>query len=75
VGREARKPSSAPIFKPYQVNNQLVQRTVAKTTCAVCLTGDREIPDEVMDGPNSIVSLMRLRTGCTYKKALLALLI
>jgi ornithine carbamoyltransferase len=57
MGQEAEHDSRLAIFRPYQVNDELVSK--AKPDCLVmhCLPAHRgeEITDSVVDGPNSVV--------------------
>src|SRR5215210_8900200 len=55
MGQEAEAEERARIFKPYQVNSQLISQAGGAALVMHCLPAHRgqEITDDVMDGPNS----------------------
>lgn len=76
MGQEAEAEQRARIFKPYQINSDLVRRAGGNPLVMHCLPAHRnwEITDEVMDGPNSVV-FDEAENRLHVQKALLALLI
>jgi ornithine carbamoyltransferase len=76
MGQEAEAEKRRPIFRPYQVNPELLSK--ANEGCLVmhCLPAHRgeEITDEVMDGPQSVV-FDEAENRLHAQKALLALLL
>jgi ornithine carbamoyltransferase len=57
MGQESEAEERAPVFRPYQVNAQLMAHAAPGALVMHCLPAHRgqEITDEVMDGPASIV--------------------
>jgi ornithine carbamoyltransferase len=57
MGQEAEREIRLPVFRPYQVNAELVDLAGSDVMVMHCLPAHRgeEITDEVMDGPHSIV--------------------
>ena len=57
MGSEHEATRRAPIFKPYQVNEELMARAEADAVFMHCLPAHRnaEVTDAVLDGPQSIV--------------------
>ncbi len=57
MGQEAESEVRLPIFRPYQVNQALVDVSKADSIVLHCLPAHRgeEITDEVIDGPQSVV--------------------
>ena len=57
MGQEHEGAKRRPIFKPYQVNADLLARARSDTAVMHCLPAHRgdEITDEVLDGPTSLV--------------------
>ncbi|MFN8636259.1 MAG: ornithine carbamoyltransferase [Chloroflexota bacterium] len=57
MGQEHEATKRRPIFKPYQINQELMSHTRPGTLVMHCLPAHRgdEITDEVLDGPSSIV--------------------
>jgi ornithine carbamoyltransferase len=57
MGQEAEAAARRPIFKPYQVNAELLRAAGPKVKVLHCLPAHRgdEITDEVLDGPASLV--------------------
>jgi ornithine carbamoyltransferase len=76
MGQEAEAAEREKVFKPFQVNKQLVEQTGAQPLIMHCLPAHRghEITDEVMDGPGSIV-FDEAENRLHVQKALMALLI
>ncbi|HKP52003.1 MAG TPA: ornithine carbamoyltransferase [Chloroflexia bacterium] len=75
MGQEAEAEERARIFKPFQVNNELVAQAGGAPIVMHCLPAHRgqEITDEVMDGPNSVV-FDEAENRLHVQKALMALL-
>ncbi|HMA36824.1 MAG TPA: ornithine carbamoyltransferase [Chloroflexia bacterium] len=76
MGQEAETEKRRPIFRPYQVNADLVRTAAPNCLVMHCLPAHRgdEITDEVMDGPHSVV-FDEAENRLHAQKALLALLI
>ena len=76
MGQEAETEQRARIFKPYQVNDDLISSAGGSPMVMHCLPAHRggEITDEAMDGPNSAV-FDEAENRLHVQKALLALLI
>jgi ornithine carbamoyltransferase len=57
MGMEKEREKRLEVFKPYQVNEQLISKAKKDVLVMHCLPAHRgeEITDEVLDGPNSIV--------------------
>lgn len=57
MGQEAETEVRVPIFKPYQINSELVKAAKDDAIILHCLPAKRglEITDEVIDGPQSVV--------------------
>ena len=57
MGQEAQKAKRAEVFKPYQVNRELVARAKKDAIVMHCLPAHRgeEITADVLDGPQSVV--------------------
>jgi ornithine carbamoyltransferase len=57
MGQEKEKETRLSVFKPYQVNGELIRMARPNILVMHCLPAHRgeEITDEVMDGPNSVV--------------------
>jgi ornithine carbamoyltransferase len=57
MGREKENETRKKVFKPYQINQSLVDRAAAQCLVMHCLPAHRgeEITDEVLDGSHSIV--------------------
>jgi ornithine carbamoyltransferase len=57
MGMEKEREKRLEVFKPYQVNRQLIGKAKKDVLVMHCLPAHRgeEITDEVLDGPNSIV--------------------
>jgi ornithine carbamoyltransferase len=75
MGQEAETEKRARIFRPYQVNADLLRRTGSNPLVMHCLPAHRgwEITDDAMDGPNSVV-FEEAENRLHVQKALLALL-
>ena len=76
MGQEAEAEARRPIFRPYQVNADLVSKAHPDCLVLHCLPAHRgeEITDEVMDGPHSVV-FDEAENRLHAQKGLLALLI
>jgi len=76
MGQESEAEARARIFKPYQVNAQLMAQTGVRTLVMHCLPAHRgqEITDEVIDSPNSVV-FDQAENRLHVQKAIMALLI
>ncbi len=76
MGQEAEAEARRPIFRPYQVNADLVSKAHSDCLVLHCLPAHRgeEITDEVMDGPHSVV-FDEAENRLHAQKGLLALLI
>jgi ornithine carbamoyltransferase len=57
MGEEGERAERLPLFRPYQVNRELVSLAKPDALVMHCLPAHRgeEITDEVIDGPQSIV--------------------
>ncbi|MDQ6672730.1 MAG: ornithine carbamoyltransferase, partial [Chloroflexota bacterium] len=57
MGQESEAEVRAPLFRPYQVNAELMSLAAPDAVAMHCLPAHRnqEITDEVMDGPASVV--------------------
>lgn len=57
MGQEAEAEARAKLFRPYQVNRELMAQAKPDALFMHCLPAHRgdEVTDEVMDGPNSVV--------------------
>ncbi len=57
MGQEAEAEARKKVFRPYQVNQELVKRAAPDCLVMHCLPAHRgdEITDEVIDGPHSVV--------------------
>ena len=57
MGQEHEAARRAPIFKPFQVNEALMQRAQESAVFMHCLPAHRnaEVTDAVLDGPQSII--------------------
>ncbi len=57
MGQEREAAKRTEVFRPFQINRELVQRAAKDVLVMHCLPAHRgeEITDEVIDGPNSIV--------------------
>jgi ornithine carbamoyltransferase len=76
MGQEAEAAQREKVFKPFQVNKQLVDQTGTHPLVMHCLPAHRgsEITDEVMDGPGSVV-FEQAENRLHVQKAIMALLI
>jgi ornithine carbamoyltransferase len=76
MGQEAEAEARRPIFRPYQVNADLLGKAHPDCLVMHCLPAHRgeEITDEVMDGPHSVV-FDEAENRLHAQKGLLALLI
>src|SRR5688500_1583064 len=55
MGQEAEREKRLPIFRPYQINTEMLERAKPNALVLHCLPAHRgeEITDEVIEGPNS----------------------
>jgi ornithine carbamoyltransferase len=76
MGQEAEREVRAQVFRPYQVNRDLVALAREDVLVMHCLPAHRgeEITDDVLDGPHSVV-LDEAENRLHAQKALLALLL
>jgi len=75
MGQEAETEKRRQIFKPYQINQALLQKAPSHCLVLHCLPAHRgdEITDEIMDGPHSIV-FDEAENRLHAQKAMMALL-
>jgi ornithine carbamoyltransferase len=76
MGQEEEKHQRMPIFKPYQINKELLAEAPKTAIVMHCLPAYRgvEITDEVIDGPQSVV-FQEAENRLHFQKGLLAVLI
>ena len=76
MGSEREATKRAPIFKPYQVNEQLMSHANSQAVFMHCLPAHRnaEVTDSVLDGPQSVVFDQAENRLHAQKAILLALL-
>lgn len=76
MGQEAEKAQRLPIFRPYQINAELLRAAPRQAVVMHCLPAYRgvEITDEVIDGPQSVV-FQEAENRLHFQKGLLAVLI
>lgn len=76
MGQEAEKAQRLPVFRPYQINSELLRAAPAQAVVMHCLPANRglEITDEVMDGPQSVV-FEQAGNRLHFQKGLLAVLL
>ena len=76
MGQESEAAARREIFRPYQINADLLHAAGPDTLVLHCLPAHRgeEITDEVLDGPQSVV-FQEAENRLHVQKALLALLI
>jgi ornithine carbamoyltransferase len=76
MGFEHESSKRAPIFRPFQVNEALMQKAAANAVFMHCLPARRnaEVTDAVLDGPQSIV-FDQAENRMHAQKALLLLLL
>ena len=76
MGQEAEAEKRRPIFRPYQVNSELLSKANADCLVMHCLPAHRgeEITDEVMDGPRAAI-WDQAENRLHAQKAILTLLI
>jgi ornithine carbamoyltransferase len=76
MGQEADAPQKEPIFRPYQINAALMAQASEQALFMHCLPAKRgkEVTDEVMDSPRSIVFDQAENRLHAQKAVLLALL-
>jgi ornithine carbamoyltransferase len=72
MGQEHEATKRRPIFKPYQINEELMSHASAETVAMHCLPAHRgdEITDAVLDGPSS-VAFQQAENRLHAQKALL----
>ena len=73
MGQEAEKAQRLAVFKPYQINDELLAAAPAQAMVLHCLPAYRglEITDAVIDGPRSLV-FAEAHNRLHFQKALLA---
>jgi ornithine carbamoyltransferase len=76
MGFEHESTKRAPIFRPFQVNDALMQKAASHAVFMHCLPARRndEVTDAVIDGPQSIV-FDQAENRLHVQKALLLLLL
>lgn len=76
MGQEAEHEKRVEIFRPYQINSELLKHAKDDVIVMHCLPAHRgeEITDEVLDGPHSVV-FDQAENRLHIQKAILALLI
>lgn len=76
MGQESEHEKRVEIFKPYQINSELLKHAKDDVIAMHCLPAHRgeEIADEVLDGPHSVV-FDQAENRLHIQKAILALLI
>jgi ornithine carbamoyltransferase len=76
MGQEAEKAIRLPVFKPYQINEELLAAAPKQAVVLHCLPAYRgvEITDAVIDGPQSLV-FPEAHNRLHFQKALLAALL
>jgi ornithine carbamoyltransferase len=76
MGQEHEATKRRPIFKPYQINQELMSHAQPGTLVMHCLPAHRgdEITDEVLDGPSSVVFQQAENRLHAQKAVLLGLL-
>jgi len=76
MGQEAEKAQRIPIFRPYQINADLLRGAPKHAVVMHCLPANRglEITDEVIDGPQSLV-FQEAENRLHFQKGLLAVLL
>lgn len=76
MGQEEEKAARLPIFKPYQINAELLGRAPKTAIVMHCLPAYRgvEITDEIIDGPHSVV-FQQAENRLHFQKGLLAVVL
>jgi ornithine carbamoyltransferase len=76
MGQEAEKEKRLPIFKPFQINADLLKSAPKTAVVMHCLPAYRgvEITDEVIDGPQSVV-FQEAENRLHFQKGVLAVLL
>jgi ornithine carbamoyltransferase len=76
MGQEDEKAKRLPVFRPYQINAQLLAAAPKSAVVMHCLPAYRgvEITDEVIDGPQSVV-FQEAENRLHFQKGLLAVLL
>jgi ornithine carbamoyltransferase len=76
MGQEAERAKRLPIFKPYQINADLLRAAPRHAVVMHCLPAYRgmEITDEVIDGPQSVV-FQEAENRLHFQKGLIAALL
>ena len=77
MGQEAEKEKRLPVFRPFQINAELLAAAPRTAIVMHCLPAYRgvEITDEVIDGPQSVVFSRRRRNRLHFQKGILAVLV
>jgi ornithine carbamoyltransferase len=76
MGQEAEKAQRLPVFKPYQINADLLAAAPKTAVVMHCLPAYRgvEITDEVIDGPQSVI-FQEAENRLHFQKGLIAVLL
>lgn len=76
MGQEKEKAQRLPVFRPYQINKELLASAPSTAIVMHCLPAYRgvEITEEVMDGPRSVI-FQQAANRLHFQKGLLACLI
>ncbi len=76
MGQEKEKAQRLPVFRPYQINAELLAAAPSQAIVMHCLPAYRgvEITDEVMDGPRSVI-FQQAANRLHFQKGLLAVLL
>ena len=76
MGQEAEKAQRLPVFRPYQINSELLARAPRAAIVMHCLPAYRgvEITDDVMDGPQSMI-FQESENRLHFQRGLLAVLL
>ncbi len=76
MGQEAEKEKRLPVFRPYQINAELLAAAPTHAVVMHCLPAYRgvEITDDVIDGPQSVI-FQEAENRLHFQKGLLAVLL
>jgi ornithine carbamoyltransferase len=76
MGQETEKAKRLPVFRPYQINAELLKAAPSTATVMHCLPAYRgvEITDDVIDGPQSLI-FPEAENRLHFQKGLLAVLL